>query len=240
MISKESRPVVHLVWVFVLVLCLFARLFQPNQGSHAAGRASLEPQAYLPLVSRSCYVQFFDDFSDPTSGWDTDGLPLTMYWEDEYLIFVTSDDRWGIGTAQSPAGPISDVLITVDARKELGGGIYGISFGHSVEGYYLFRISEASGYSIVFRRSVDESIALASGSSPAITGGIDTIALERTGTVVRAYANGKLLADLKDDSYTGPGDAGLWINSWGYTDLMVFFDNFKVEPAGCGWGAKFE
>lgn len=255
MTSQRIRPISKLAGVFAFALFISAVVFHPGRGRpypgassdyqmEVDGRTSEDLQVYLPIIARHCYLQFFDDFSDPTSGWPTDGLPLTTYWEGEYLIYVTSDDRWGIGVADSPLGPFSDYLVTADVRKELGSGLFGLYFNMGSEGGYIYLISDGGSYNITLREVDWNSVTgwsyttLVGGISPAlIVGGVNTIAIERTGAEIRAYANGEQIAGVADDTFTGPGNAGFWISSGGYTNSKVFFDNFKVEPSGCGWSA---
>ena len=95
---------------------------------------------------------------------------------------------------------------------------------------------DRDGNYAIFRYSSGTSTTLASGSSGSINTGTanNRIKVERSGSSIKAYANGQLLASIWDGTYTGTRRVGLIVSSYDQPNVDARFDNFTVYPATCG------
>jgi hypothetical protein len=63
---------------------------------------------------------------------------------------------------------------------------------------------------------------------------VNTIAIERNGSLITAYANGEFVTSLTSSTFLGQLNIGVWATSFDQANLDVRYDNYKVEPIGCG------
>lgn len=192
---------------------------------------------HLPLVIRDFRTIFFDDFSNPNSGWivDNSGNIIWRYTGGEYQIYFEERDWIAISTP-SLSLP-GDYRIEVDARKvSPGGGAYGLIFGvrrtsDSWESYEVF-VSPSESAFLIIKRTIDRTIVRLRNwtFSSAIKRDNETnrIRVDRIGATIRVYINGTMVANVTDSSFTGSGrDAGVaGISGDAPTDVR--FDNFRV------------
>lgn len=218
--------------------------FDPKGGAHltnAALRLEVpQSQIYLPLISAgTCTPGYEDDFSDPGSGWPIveDADRLLEYNNGEYRILVKNTDRWG---RASPGYKAIDYLISVDVRNANDVyGSYGIIFqlADDWSTYYTFEIT-TDGYYMIWRFNSKKSgwKLLAYDISAYINQGTasNQIQLARTGVLIKGYANGQLIVEVEDDSYTGFESVGLITTAYkGQANVDARFDNFTVDPLNC-------
>jgi len=193
--------------------------------------------AFLPMVLRSyCNPIYFDDFSDPASGWPIDdGSDVShSYVSGEYQILVKSNYWWAAATAGARA---SNGYYAADVRNSTGTpGSYGLLFGLSDDWsrFYTFEVDNPGNY-YIYKYDDPTWTLLASGSSASIRTGTATnsLKIERNGSLLKAYANGALLASLTEGSYTGDLRAGLTASSFYLGSLDARFDNFTILPLSC-------
>jgi uncharacterized repeat protein (TIGR01451 family) len=192
---------------------------------------------YLPIILRSCPIQFTDDFSNPGSGWPVanTGNALFEYLNGEYHILVKNANWWFVA---GPGVKVSNYTVTVDVRNATGtDGSYGLVFGGAddVSQFYTFEIFPDSSYEI-YRYNSGWTF-LTGGASASINPGTATnrLTIERSGSQIKAYANGQLLSTLTDGTFTGPRHVGLITSSYNQPNVDARFDNFSV----CGsWAAN--
>ncbi len=198
-----------------------------------------EHYAFLPLALRSFWAGFFDDFSNPDSGWGSgeNASVIYRYLDGEYqFYFKTVDGVFGL--TPDLALP-SDYRIEVDARKVSPGVCsYGLIFGtrwttDSWETYQVI-IWPTDGEFLVNKRTLDGSWTLIQDwtYSSAINQnyGTNHIRVDRIGTAIRIYINGAMVANITDSSFTGSGrDAGLRAYSYWDAPVDVRFDNFRAS-----------
>ena len=181
-------------------------------------------------------VLFFDDFSDPDSGWDRtdyDGS-TTDYLDGQYQILVTdtSADFWA-----NPGLDFGDVHVETLATK--AGGPDDNDFGvicryQDLDNFYYFVIS-SDGYAGIIKLIDGENIGLGSEElepTDAILQGDSTnlIEAECVGSTLRLYVNGELVAEAEDTAFS-QGDVGLIAGTYDIPGTDIRFDDFLVtEP----------
>ena len=209
------------------------------------GASSIAYNTFLPLAFSNFWASYFDDFSNPASGWMIleDEFSIVGYLNGEYQVYFKQADRqWFITpgiTGQDLLLP-SDYRVEVDARRVSAGVCsYGLRFGvrwtpDSFEGYQMV-IYPTTGEFYVEKRMLDGSWTemMDWTYSPAINpdSGSNHIAVERIGSAIRLYVNGTQVADLSDSSFMGSGrDAGVVVYTYDDPPVDdVRFDNFYAS-----------
>lgn len=196
------------------------------QGPAAAEEAGLSPGAYLPLVQKLDCQVFFDDFSDPASGWPVvdDAVGLLEYLNGEYRIFSR---QTGLYRPLSQAPPQVDYEVAADMRFAAPptDGLLGLAFGADLDGnqvmaYYTFVIAPGSQEYALFRlqRNPDDTFSVfpIQGFTPAaaINGGtaVNHLAAVRDGSQIALRVNGTHLGTWTDGNISGPTFTGLALN----------------------------
>jgi|GEM_PF-1166959 len=204
-----------------------------------------ESYTYLPINLNNFWAGYFDDFSDPNSGWPTDDDEDRSigYLNGEYQIYLKNENSvyW------LTPGPLTgrDLFLPDDYRVEMevrkvssGEGLYGLMFGiqfapNSIEAYTVL-INPTSREFILGKNMMDGSwIVLVDWTySSAINqgGGSNHIAVNRIDSNIKLYINGSQVANINDGSFLGPGrDAGLLVRSFDEPPVDVRFDNFSAS-----------
>ncbi|MEI7844406.1 MAG: hypothetical protein WCK35_01250 [Chloroflexota bacterium] len=188
---------------------------------------------------------FFDDFSNPKSGWarsrDSDGM--TDYENGTYRIQINTIGQNGNGmnywaNAGLESQLSADVQIEVDASK--AGGSDDNDFGvmcrytstNDVDSYYQF-LASSDGYAgIMLVTNGDQKVISADKLQPsdAVRKGKATnhIRADCIGDTLTLYINNKLVASAKDTSLIG-GDVGLIASTYSSPGTDILFDNFAVR-----------
>jgi hypothetical protein len=194
---------------------------------------------YVPIATH-CDILYFDNFSNPNSGWpEADfGSTLFEYRNGEYRLLLRNPFWFA---AASPGVTFTDYLLTTDVRIISNKpGTYGLIFGlkSDFSGFYTFEIDNAKNY-YIWRWNGAWAL-LDSGTSAVLKAGLasNTIAVERNGTSIQAFANGELVTSLSSSTFMGSLFFGVVANSGDQPDLDVRYDNYKIEPIGCGLGAS--
>lgn len=201
--------------------------------------AEEEHYVYLPLALRNFWAGFFDDFSDPNSGWASGEYPSVIYryLSGEYQLYLKTVDS---AFAITPDLVLpSDYRIEVDARRVSSGVCsYGLIFGSrlttdSWETYQVI-VWPTGGEFLVNKRTLGGSWTTIQDwtYSSAINQnyGTNRIRVDRVGTTITIYMNGTLVANITDSSLTGPGrDAGIRAYSYWDAPVDVRFDNFRAS-----------
>lgn len=214
----------------------------PRDNDQSTTDLSMNGQSsvYLPVISNGhCFTPYADDFSDPGSGWPiaNEADYQLEYINGEYRILVKNTERWGTASAGFKA---TDYLVTVDLHNNNEAyGSYGIVFqlADDWSTYYTFEIF-SDGYYSIWRYDAKKSgwKSLEFKFSAHINQGTadNQIQLARSGVLIQGYANGQMIVQLEDDSFTGLGAVGLIATTYaGEADVDARFDNFSVEPYNC-------
>ncbi len=192
--------------------------------------------AMLPLLKKACLPFFYDDFSNPNSGWPNQdaGNVLFEYTNGEYRILVRPEFY---AAAARPGLQFVNYSAGVDVRNQTGVyGSYGIVFGLSQDWstFYTLELYPDGWYGI-YRYNYNQVTTLSEAYSPYINQGtaLNKLKVERNYDQINAYANDKLLASLSDNFFTGNRYVGLIAFSYDQTNLDVRYDNFVVDQLIC-------
>jgi hypothetical protein len=191
--------------------------------------------SYLPVCVKPCPVLFFDDFSNPSSGWPivNNNINWLGYFEGEYRIVMVSGQNFGIAIAPARA---QDYKVTVDLRNATNiPGSYGILFAYDeLHGWYTLEIYNDGWYGI-YRYDAYGGAKLAEAYSPFINQGTakNQISVARSGSLITAYANGHLLTSVSDSTFTVQTQFGLINVAYNQPEVDVRYDNFTVDPINC-------
>jgi hypothetical protein len=203
----------------------------------AGGNAKALDQltVYLPVSFRNYCPNFFDDFSNPASGWYVweDEDAQWEYLDGEYRI-LSKDDQY-FYYADAPTCARENYTVEVDARW-VGppGNMYGIMFGiiGDFEQYYTFEVSSDYQDFSLWRYDGAEWHSIFPWTvSPYINGGIASnhLKITRNGIQITLEVNGNILGTWTDSNITGATRTG--VASDPYTDYPTSdarFDNFSV------------
>lgn len=185
---------------------------------------------------------FFDDFSDPASGWATaDSLAYSLgYTEGEYAITVKAN-LWKV-PSYAPVSAAPDAMrLSVRARQISGGAAaYGVLFGGS--GVHALLVSPL-GYVALWRYDGDErqwkEVRSWQAMSAVRSGALwNEIAVEKRGDVTEVRVNGALVRftpKWEGDAQWASRALGLIAASYSTDPVECRFDDFSVEytlPSG--------
>lgn len=193
----------------------------------------------LPGSGGSCTPDegnlFQDDFSDKSCGWedifrDEDGI--SDYDQGGFRLQVQQEqyDYWA-----NPNLNLSDVVIEVDARR-LGGpedNLFGLICRYVDNQNFYFLIVASDGYYVIGKSVNGEYEYLDAEfmeETDAVLGGEATnhIRADCAGTTLRLYANGNLLKEVNDATFTS-GDIGLIAGTFDTPGADILFDNIVVR-----------
>lgn len=177
---------------------------------------------------------YFDDFSDPKTGWDeveeTDYS--TSYFEGAYRIRVNAEmtDSWA-----NPAELVfDDVRIEVDATKNGGpdDNDFGVICRYLDLNRFYYAMISSDGYYGISKASVDSTNLLGRENldySDLINQGPATnhIRFDCVGDTLTLYVNGQLLDQQSDGEYLS-GNIGLIAGTFGTPGTDILFDNFSI------------
>jgi hypothetical protein len=209
---------------FILLILLMFALAACEQ---AAPSTALDPQA------QSDNLLWKDDFSDPTSGWDSavgaDGE--TNYQNGAYKIQVNLPNRdlWA-----NPGLTYVDVIVETDATKV--GGPDDNDFGiicryQDVDNFYFLLISSQGYFGIgKFKEGLSEMIGTPPNPrSDKINQGaaMNRLRAECIGNRLTLFANGEKLIEVQDSEFAS-GDIGLMAGAFDTPGTLIVFDNFVV------------
>jgi alpha-tubulin suppressor-like RCC1 family protein len=195
---------------------------------------------FLPLTMRNHCPDFYDDFSNPYSGWfvaDTDWV-RAEYLSGEYRILIKPVDYYGVFTAPSCARLNYSAEVTARWAGNSGTG-YGLVFGivGDYERFYLFLVNtDYQEYALFRYDGADQWAALRTWTySYHINAGTasNQVSIIRDGSTIRLSVNGWSLDMLSDATITGATQVGVTVLT--YLDLPnadARFDNFRAATYG--------
>jgi hypothetical protein len=197
--------------------------------------ADLDSTSYLPLVFNNNPLLYFDNFSDPDSGWpisDSGNVKLS-YQEGEYEILIREQNYWG--GAVPPLDDIAGYSVNADMRFQTGsGGFYGLIFDREDwDQFYIYVISPYGQVFGVLRHDPAAWVVLIPFAvSPSINTGstANHLRVDRAGDQITVYVNDQLLTSISDDAYSGiSNEVGLFAQSSTQVPVAMRFDNFTVS-----------
>ena len=199
-------------------------------------------QAFLPAVLCNNYCpDFFDDFSNPASGWTVgeDSYVRAEYLNGEYRVLSKQDGYLYLFGA--PTCARENYTVEMDARWQgTPGSSYGLLFGLTGDFsyYYLFDVNTDYREFRLYRRSPSGLIQIVTPTyASAINGGTASnhLKVTRNGNQITLYANGTALGTWWDSGITGLGGVGLISSPYiGSPTSDARFDNFNVVKLTTG------
>ena len=208
----------RLRYLFIISLLLLASLACNLTGSSSDNAASGE-------------VLFQDNFSNPSSGWDSleNETGITNYTEGGYRILVLSPDTemWS-----NPGLNFTDVYIDVDATR-LGGPMdndFGVICRYQdIENFY-YMVVTSDGYYGILKVKDGEPTLLGRdqmGTTEQSLAGRNHLRASCVGNQLILQVNGELLDTQQDSEYTS-GDVGLIAGTYSEAGVDILFQNFTV------------
>ena len=191
---------------------------------------------YLPFVARGyTYIpplSYFDDFSNPQSGWATGdtGNTRRTYVDGEYEILVRNPGWWA--GSLCPADKRPNYTVEADMRNVEGAGIYGLIFGWvDWEHFYLLAVSPDVQRYAVLKRDGKWVQLFPWTSSYAVLpfGAVNRLGVERKGALITPHINNQFLETIEDGAYPGELGTGLYAQADALSAATVRFDNFRIE-----------
>jgi C1A family cysteine protease len=179
---------------------------------------------------------YFDDFSDPNSGWPEDDDPdwSVGYLGEEYRFLMKSRNMSLRVTA--PQLRCVDCTVEVDARYATANyGFYGLIFGVTdAWDSYAFLVDERGYFAIQVRINNQWYVLVDWAASPHINRGQSSnhLCIVRSGDQIKAYINGQFVATVRNDSLMGLLRTGLIVGAGDTADVDVRFDNFRATASG--------
>lgn len=192
---------------------------------------------YMPIITKPEIFTYFDDFSDPSSGWPIaeDEHVGTEYLNGEYRM-LTKDAGY-LYLLQAPTIAHETYTISVDGRwaEESGAG-YGLVFGMNaeIEYFYAFLISPEFDQYWLMRGEQDDVEILDFGTiEPGLNMGSNHIRVMRRNELIRVIINESWERNWIDATFTGLSYTGL-VAATSHDDGSsdVRFDNYLLtSPA---------
>ncbi len=196
---------------------------------------------YLPLVLRNYTPPptFFDDFSDPNSGWRVGSTTDVVrdYDNGNYRIQIKTNNLIAWSTA--PNFTCADCTIEIEAWRSTGGNsLYGIMFGldSGNSEFYVFRIQPYNRKYALHRYDRGTWVTLIPYTDSYhinFDTGHNTLRVTRHVSLIKLYVNDHHLADYSDSTYTGSRLVGVAAISTAESPVWLRYDNFAV------WGGEY-
>jgi hypothetical protein len=199
------------------------------------GTFNVEASIFIPLIFDKYCTDFFDDFSNPASGWDIvdDDFELTEYLNGEYRVLTKQAGYFYFYL--SPTWSRENYVVEVDVRWASEPAYsYGIIFGvlPDFSRYYLFDMNtDVQQFRVLRRGPSGFSEVVPITSSSVINGGISSnhLKVTRDGDKFTLEVNGTVLGTWWDGTINGPTFAGIMTSP--YDDQPISdtrFDNFAL------------
>lgn len=211
----------------------------PNALDYAVVQSQItELQGDVAQVVGEDGLLYFDDFSDPSSGWYDNGDPalIAEYYNGGYRLYhpQTQAPGWALKGGRL----FSNIRIEVSAEKLSGPNDNYLGVMCRIQGttgsakFYLFLLSSDGYYGIAKRVEGDELILIGLEKmqfSDAINIGEDTniIWAECVDDRLTLYANGTLLIEVFDEDLSS-GQIGLMIGTFEEPGTNIVFDDLAV------------
>jgi hypothetical protein len=225
------------VKTLLIVVAVMVFVFGVVLGVAMSWYSSIAPKRIVPTARPKADLPWSDDFSDPSSGWQTESdlSAEVAYYDGKLRIFVKVTNRlaWAFAGHE-----FADFHLTVNATQVAGpdDNMYGVLVRiQDRDNFYRFSIS-GDGYYQVDKRTGGEWELLTPEwiESDAINtgqGSTNVIEVVGQGETMTFLVNGVLLAQVQDSDHR-TGDIGLYAGTL-YTEpnVEIYFDDLSItEP----------
>jgi len=185
---------------------------------------------------------FYDDFSDPASGWKTyaEEYGAVQYEEGALVLMAKGPD--GEAAATLPGVQVQDFSLSFEATlmSDAGDWAYGVLFRYAPGGNaYIFTLTPDGQYAVDEFVDMEPVKLVDDTPSEAIkTSGTNRIEIYADGPTLAFYVNDEQLAEVTD-AQVREGPIELWAYVQPEQEVKVVFDNLLVvEPTAGGEIAK--
>lgn len=197
---------------------------------------TLSYATFLPMVGTVAPPVYWDDFSNPASGWyvGANGNVRWAYRSGGYEIRLATRGWWGAEDA--PWNGRVNYVVASDMQQLPGNGVaYGLIFGfRDWDHFYVLIVNPADQEYTIMKRAAawvtlvpwTQSNSIQQGTLP------NRLRIERRGSGINAYINGQLQRTLTDSAYTGVTKVGIYAASGTAAPATARFDNFGVWALG--------
>lgn len=245
-LAYRSRAGVHLALGNSAAAALDLQIyltFVPSAPDRVEVEAQIAALQEQTVAAAQEGLLFSDDFSDPETGWYTNGDPASigLYAGDEYVLRITqSTQDGGIGLWAMPGRLFTDVRVEVTARKQSGsdnnffGVICRLQGTNRTGSFYAFLIS-SDGYYVIGKRLNEGNLEGLDSANMLFSSlinqgeGSNTITAICDGPRLAFYVNGELLYEANDDDLSS-GQVGLIAGTFDQP-TSIAFDDFVVYDA---------
>ncbi len=175
---------------------------------------------------------FYDDFSDPASGWETYSEEYGEVRYEEGALALAAKGREATAAVRCPGIQPQDFDLSFEATplSEPGDWQYGVDIRRVPGGNAIsFSLTADGRYSVY--EAVDGKVVSWGDDTPSEaieTSGTNRIAIYAYGPSLTFYVNGERLAEVTD-APVREGEIILWVYSPGEQEVKVAFDNVVVE-----------
>lgn len=201
-----------------------------------AVKAFDQESVYLPVTFRSYCPDFFDDFSDPASGWyvGEDKYAKWEYLNGEYRILSKDDGYYYYSDSATCAR--ENYSVEVDARWAGDpGNSYGILIGNNqdFDRLYSFEVNtDFLDFSLFYWDGSSWHTIVPWTVSPYINPGMaaNHLKVTRNGIQIALEVNGNVLGTWADGNISGPTFTTMMSDPYvNYPTSDARFDNFAVK-----------
>jgi len=176
---------------------------------------------------------FFDDFSDPSSGWDRVNQTdvITEYQDNYYRIRVndTNLNAWA-----NPGLYYTDVIVEVDTYK-VGGptdNLFGVICRYQNNANFYTGVISSDGFGGILHlnNGTFDNLGgefLEAYDAIILGGDLNHIRFDCIGSTLTLFVNGAFLISVNDSTLTN-GDVGLLAGTYSEAGTDMYFDDFSV------------
>jgi hypothetical protein len=194
-----------------------------------------------PLPTATSTVEgllFYDDFSDPASGWENYAEEYREVQYEEGTLALVAKGPDGEASAILPGVQVQDFSLCFEAKpmSDPGDWAYGVVFRFAPDGNaYVFTLTADGQYAV--DEFVDKKPVVLVDDTPSEaikTSGTNHIEIHADGPALTFYVNGEQLAEITD-ARVREGSIEFWTYVQPEQEVKVAFDNLVVaEPIASG------
>lgn len=193
---------------------------------------------FLPVIGADVAPVYRDDFSNPGSGWyvGSNGNVEWGYRSGGYEIKLNDSGWWGAVDAPW-SGRVSYAVASDMRQLTSHAALYGLIFGFRDWGRFYVLVLNPSDqqYTLLKRTPAPGWVAIVPWSrSTMIRQGTlpNRLRIERNGSDIAIYINGRLVRTTRDSAYLGVTRVGLYASAPANVPATARFDNFDVWALG--------